>query len=346
MDREGLNIAKDKERNIERIFFREDFRRVYLDDIGSIQYAERVRERYTEGFLKHLNTKAIQDAAFNLVVNYADEPIADVLPAILDELNCNVVSLNAGIDKAGQIVPQAEFQSTLKQMQLIVTALGSQLGAHLDPGGEKVVFVDNRGNVLKGITACAVMAELALRDAPGSTAAVPANLPNTFEKIAHRHDGRIIRTEVDADALMRTIYSKNVIMGGDGKGNFIFPDFQCTIDGMMAIAKMLEFLATQNISISEVVDNLPPFYVAERRVSCVWEAKPRVMRLINEKFHNYKSEMSYGVKLNFGPDKWVLITPDPDQPYFRINTEAMSQVEAEALADEYAQIVEKISPLD
>jgi hypothetical protein len=38
--------------------------------------------------------------------------------------------------------------------------------------------------------------------------------------------------------------------------------------------------------------------------------------------------------------------PDPDQPYFRIITEAESQSTAETLVDEYAQIVEKISPLE
>jgi mannose-1-phosphate guanylyltransferase/phosphomannomutase len=284
---------------------------------------------------------------FNLVVDFADAPIANVLPIILDELNCNVVALNANVDKIESVASHRQFSTTLKQMQLIITALGSQLGAHLDPGGEKIVFVDDQGNKLKGVTACAAMVELALRDAPGSTVAAPADLPNIFEKIASRHGGRIIRTEVEFDNLIKAIYSKKVIMGGNGKGNFIFPDFQCAIDGMMALAKMLEFLATQKISISDIVQNLPPYYIAERRVSCVWEAKPRVMRLINEKFHEYKNQdMVYGVKLNLGSDKWVLITPDPDQPYFRINTEADSQVEAEALADEYAQIVEKISPLE
>jgi mannose-1-phosphate guanylyltransferase/phosphomannomutase len=151
---------------------------------------------------------------------------------------------------------------------------------------------------------------------------------------------------MEADAFVKTIYSKNVIMGGNGRGNFIFPDFHYTVDGLMAMAKMLEFLATQKVSVSEIVLNLPPYYIAERRVSCVWEVKPKVMRLINEHFHNYENETSYGVKVTFGSDKWVLIAPDPDQPYFRITTEAASQVEAEALADEYAQMVEKISPLD
>lgn len=346
MDHEGLNLDKTTERTIERIFFREDYRRVYLEDIGSIVYAERVRERYIEDFLKHLNTRAIQDTGFNLVVNYSDVPISNVLPIILDQLKCNVVALNANIDITNSSPDHSQFQKTLKQMQLITTALGAQAGIHLDPGGEKILVVDDRGTLLKGVTACAVMTELALRDAPGSSIAVPVNLPNIFEKIAKRHGSRIIRTDMESDALIRDTYSKNVIMGCNGQGNFIFPDFQCAFDGMMAVAKLLEYVATQRVSISDVVLNLPPYFVADRRVSCIWEAKPRVMRLINEKFDSYANQTQHGVKVNLSDDKWVLIVPDPDQPYFRVTTEAESQVEAEALADEYAQVIEKISPLE
>jgi mannose-1-phosphate guanylyltransferase/phosphomannomutase len=135
-------------------------------------------------------------------------------------------------------------------------------------------------------------------------------------------------------------------MAGDGEGNFIFPDFHCAVDGLMALAKTLEFLATQKTSLGEVVANLPPYYIAERKVSCVWEAKPRVMRLINEKFEHHKHQAINGIKIALSSDKWVLIISDPDQPYFRIITEAESQSEAVALVDEYAQVVGKISPLE
>ncbi len=344
MDNQGLNLSKNRERDVERVFFREDFRRVYLDDIGSIEYAPRVKEQYIEDFLKHLNSKAIQEARFDLVVDYADAPVANVLPIILDELNCNVVALNANTNRSRGAISQVEFQTDLKQMQIITAALGIQLGVYIDPGGEKIFLVDDQGHLLDGITACAAMVELALRDAPGSIIAIPLDLPSLFGKIAAKHNGRIIYTEIEPGTLIKTACSENVIIAGDGKGKFIFPDFQCAVDGLMALAKMLEFLATQMISLSDIVVNLPPYHIAKRTTPCAWEAKARVMRLIGEKLENYANQANQGIKVAFDTDKWVLITPDPDQPYFRITTEAASQEEAEALADEYVALVEKFAP--
>ncbi len=346
MDGKGLNLNKNKERDVERVFFREDFRRVYLDDIGSIDYAQNVKERYIEDFLKHLNTKAIQDEAFYLVVDFSDAPLASVLPVILDKLNCNVVSLNANVNQTNPPLNQIKFQAALKQMQIITTALGTQLGIRINPGGERIFVVDDRGYLLAGTTACAAMVEMALRDAPGSAIAIPIDLPNLFEAIAKKYDGRIIRTELDPDALIQTTYTQKVIMAGDGKGHFIFPDFHCAFDGMMALAKILEFLATQKVSLGDVVSKLAPYHMAERKVSCIWEAKARVMRLITEKYESYKNHIINGAKINLDSQRWVLIIPDPDQPYFRVIVEGSSQGEAETLADEYAEVIEKIAPLE
>jgi mannose-1-phosphate guanylyltransferase/phosphomannomutase len=345
MDQEGLDLSKNRQRDIERIFFREDFRRVYMNDVGIIDYSERVRERYIEDFMKQINTQAIRDAGFYLVVDIGDTSTANVLSIILEELHCNVVTLNASIDNPKHLLHRSKVHTALRQMQIITAALGTQLGLRIEPGGEKIFVADDRGYLLTGITACAALTEMALRSAPGRTVVIPVNLPNLFEEVARRHQGQIIRAEISPSSL-KASYGNQVVMAGDNNGNFIFPDFQWAVDGMMALAKLLEFLATQKVTLGDVVSNLPPYYIAERRVSCVWEAKARVMRLVNEKFEQYRTETINGIKVNLAPDRWVLIVPDPDQPYFQITTEADSQGAAETLADEYAQIIERIAPLE
>ena len=57
---DGLNLSKARERAIENIFFREDFRRVYLDEIGRIEeVAGEAEKRYTDDFIKAINADAI-----------------------------------------------------------------------------------------------------------------------------------------------------------------------------------------------------------------------------------------------------------------------------------------------
>src|SRR5437016_6093848 len=68
-DQHGLDINKTTERKIENLFFREDFRRVYLDEIGAIDVLENaaVLGRYLEGFFKVVNRDVIRRQKFQLV---------------------------------------------------------------------------------------------------------------------------------------------------------------------------------------------------------------------------------------------------------------------------------------
>jgi mannose-1-phosphate guanylyltransferase/phosphomannomutase len=340
IDSNGLNLSKDAERNIERVFFREDFRRVYLDEIGAIDYAPGVIELYTHDFLKAINVEAIRERQCYLVVDYASAPTSLVLPGILNALQCRIVALNANVDETKMSIREEELEAALKQLSLICQALKASLGVRLDVGGEKVFVVDDRGEILDDRTFCAAMAVLALRANGGGTIAIPVSQPALFEQIAAQYGGSVLRTKVDSHALMEAATQEGVIMAGDGAGNFVFPGFQPAIDGLITVARLMEFLATQNTTLSAVVGELPPFHIAQRRVSCPWESKGLVMRLLNEQYKGYRADTIDGIKVNLTEREWVLVLPDPDQPLFHIIAEAKSARQAESLADKYTRIVE------
>lgn len=341
-DRRGLNLSKAAERNIERIFFREDFRRVYLDEIGAIDYAPQVIERYTQDFMEAVDAEAIRGAGFNIVVDYAYAPTSLVLPSVLDALGCNVVVLGAHVDDFKMSILPEEFEMALGQLATICSALHADLGIRLDVGGEEIFIVDDEGHLLPDETACAAMAALALRQAGGGTIIVPMHQSNVFEHVATQYGGRVKRTKLDPQSLMEMASREGVIMAGDGTGNFIYPQFQPAIDGLMATAKLLEYLAVQQTRLSEVIASLPPFHVAKRKVSCPWEAKGTVMRLLNERYRDHHRELIDGIKVILNDDEWTLILPDPDQPGFHVYAESNSAEQAESLADEYARLVKEL----
>jgi len=342
-DGQGGNLSKAAERNIERVYFREDFRRVYLDEIGTIEYAPMVTDTYIREFMKCVDVEEIRRAGFYLVADYAYAPSAEVLPAILTALNCNVVALNARIDETKMSTSHAAFEKALEQLASICAALNTTLGVRLDVGGEKIFLVDDRGRCVPNTAAAAAMTLLALRAHGGGKVTVPVDQPSIFERIAEQNNGQIIRTKIDAYDFAARTAQEDVILGCDGTGNFIFPSFQNVIDGLMAVAKLLEFLAKQRTSLSEVVNALPPYNVVQQRVSCPWEAKGTVMRLLYEQYQDYGSETIDGVKIWLGED-WVLIRPDPDQPLFHVTAESRSEAEARALADKYVRVVESLRP--
>jgi mannose-1-phosphate guanylyltransferase/phosphomannomutase len=339
-DGQGRSLSKSVERGIERVFFREDFRRVYLDDIGTIEYAPQVIDTYTKGFLEAVNADAIREAEFKAVVDYAYAPASEVLSPILSKLGVEVVPLAAHVDGEKMSVSPEDFGRALRELALITGALDTYLGVRFDVGGEKVFLVDNQGKHVPEVTAGAAMATLALRANPGGKIVVPVHMPSVFELIAAENGGEVLRCKVDPHDLMDTSSREGVVMAADGMGNFVFPKFQPTIDGLMAAVKLLEFLATQQTTLAKVVADLPDFYSSHREVSCPWEAKGTVMRLLNQQYKDRRADLIDGIKILLGEGEWVLILPDPDFPKFHIYAEARTDSEAQGLAERYVRIVE------
>lgn len=338
---DGQNLAKAKERQIESVFFREDFRRVFMDEIGRIDTnADIAGTRYSDAFIENVKADAIRGADFNIVVDYANAPAALVLPGLLDRLRIGVVALNERIDENRILLPQDDFQRALERLEAITSAVSADLGVRVDVGGERIWLVDQHGQKLPGPTAGAAFMELFLAVEGGGAVAVPVNQPNLFEEIARRHGARVVRVKSDPQALMDAATEPDVKLALSGAGDFILPKFHPAVDGMIAIAKLLELLARCKTTLAEVTEGLPPYYVAQRRVYCAWDHKGTLLRMLNEEYKDCIIDNTDGVKLNVNGSDWVLISPNPDEPVFHVYAEGISNEAANTIADRYARIIE------
>jgi mannose-1-phosphate guanylyltransferase/phosphomannomutase len=131
---------------------------------------------------------------------------------------------------------------------------------------------------------------------------------------------------------------------GDGEGSYILPDFHPGFDGMMAVVRLLEYLGQLDMRLSDIVADLPPYYLASEEVPCPWERKGRVMRVLHERASRLGSngQQIDGVRFDLGSE-WALILPDPFRPVFHIHAESSSQDHAGALAEKYAEMVRSVA---
>jgi mannose-1-phosphate guanylyltransferase/phosphomannomutase len=340
-DKNGLDIDTTTERKIEGVFFREDYRRVYLDEIGRIADVENIEETYTTAFFNALRQDALAGIArdFNLVIDYANANVSSILPNILRRLEVDVVELNANLDDHRLFQTLQEFEEGMERLARITPVLGAHMGVRIDGAGEKLFLVDDAGRRLHGTQALAAITALAMAVNGGGTVAVPVTAPRAFEQIAERYGGNIVRTRATLAALMHTAANnRDMLLLGDGAGNYIFPSFYPVVDGIFAIVKIMELLTLRGASISQVIHELPRYYMHQTRVPCRWEHKGKVMRILNQQYQERRLEQVDGVKIDLG-NEWVLILPDPDGPFFHIIAEGSTEEQARVLTEKYAGLV-------
>ncbi len=343
-DSRGLDIDKTGERKIENTFFREDYRRAYLDEVGMISERPQLSERYSQDFLAALDVAAVREDAdrLNIVLDYAHSTGSVILPPLLNELGLDVVALNGSIDETKLSRTTEEFDAAMHQLAVIAGGLHSTLGVRLDVGGEKVFLVTGRGEVVPGWRALGALAELILRRNPGGALAVPVTAPNLFDKLAEKHGGSVLRTRNTWQALMSAAANRDdLLLAGDGEGGVIFPRFQPVMDGLFTVAKVMELLASYDVKFEDVVAEVPQYHMSRTRVPCPWEIKGQVMRLLNQQYRSAGVHQIDGVRIAMG-EEWVLVLPDPDRPLFHIITEARSPEGSRALMDKYASLVDSL----
>ena len=339
---DGQDLGTSVERNVERVFFREDFRRVYLDEIGNIDYPANISEIYREAFLRQVDTDAIRAANPHIAVDFANSPTAEILSPLLNDLNCRVVALNEALDPSKMSISPQEFQESLQQLGKICGVLETAMGVRLDVGGERVFFVDCGGELVPGTRLAAAVAMMSMKAHGGGTVAVPVSMPDVFEQIAEQLGGKIVRTKVNPQALMQAANQSDVIMAADSNGAFIWPAFQPVVDGMMTLAKILEFTTAQGLFLAQMLDAVPTYHLRQGQVPCPWATKGTVMRLLNQQYRDSLAGQIDGVKIRLGDDEWVLLLPDPDRPLFHIHAQAGSDEKARDLVDRYQRIVESL----
>ncbi len=345
-DKQGINVSKGKEKKIEGAYFKEDFRRAPMDEIGSITYPTQIPELYATDFEKHLNTDAIRKGSFKVVIDYVYAVSGAVLPQFLNKFGCDVVVLNASLRQTN---PSPEERAELlAQLGPVVEALKAHIGVQVASNGEQLILVDETGGAIEGEQLTALMVEIILTAHPRGTVVVPVNVSSAVDLIARRHDARVIRTKVNPTALMEACrMNPDVVLGGSAESGFIFPQLHPGFDAMFSIAKLIEMLRLQSQPLGQLKADLPRVFHRTQDVRCPWIRKGALMRYLIEAHSPESLELIDGVKVvNPQNDNWVLILPDASEPLVHLYANGSDREWVDVMLADYRQRVQDFIELD
>ncbi|MGB3516962.1 MAG: mannose-1-phosphate guanyltransferase [Elainellaceae cyanobacterium] len=314
-DEHGINLSKAHEKKIEGAYFKEDFRRAQVAEIGQVVYPTQVVDLYSIVFERHLDINTIRTSNSKVVIDYAYAVSGAILPQLLAKFGCDAVVLNASLS---QLAPStADREVLLDQLGHVVEALKANLGVQVSANGEQLILVDESGSAIRGEQLTALIIHMLLTDNPRSTVVVPVNASSAVEQIARRHDSTVVRTKANPTALMEACHSnRNVVVGGSGEMGFIFPQLHPGFDAMFCIAKLMEMLTLQDRSLGQIRADLPRVCHRSITVRCPWTVKGALMRRLVESHPAETLDLTDGVKIlnSQQPDSWILILPDAGEP--------------------------------
>jgi len=342
-DGTGKNLDSGADRRIEAIFFREDFRRVPLDAVGTLEFLGRTMEYYTEDFLSFVDGEAIRRRGPTLVIDYTYGPLCLLMPAVLGRLGCEATALNAYVDPTRAQETWSSHQRRASEMGEVVRALHADVGLLMGSHGERFAALDEKGEALVGDDLLLAFIELVLQDGGnGTRIAVPFGATSGVEDVCERHGAVCVRTKSDTRSLMETAGSDpELAFAGDTEGGFIFPRFLPAFDAMLALGKLLELLALTGDKLSELRARLPRYYRAAAQVDCPWEHKGTLMRRLHEETQGLPVEHLDGIKVQL-EGGWVLVLPDVSAPLFHVRAESPEPLKADKLAQRYVERIQQL----
>jgi mannose-1-phosphate guanylyltransferase / phosphomannomutase len=332
-DQHGLDQEEATQRKIERLFHREEFRRVLASDIGDIDFPAREVEHYTADLVNAVDLSAVEAAGFKVVLDVSYGSASFVMPNVLSKLEADVLMVNPYAHTPGMM--SVDRSASARRVAELVRASGAHLGAVVDADGERLTIVDDEGTVLSEHQALLGLLRLVVETHEHPVVALPVVVSSAAEDICRDGHGTIVPTKLSAAHLMEAAASGTVAFAGDESGGYIFPDFLPAFDAVATLVSLVSMLAGTGQSLSKLVRSLPPVHIAHTTVVTPWEQKGHLMRQLVEQLGDRPLVLVDGVKV-LEDDGWGLIVPDPDEPITHVWAEGASEARASARAQQHA----------
>ena len=313
-DKEGFDLSVSMEQNIERIFFREEFYRGNIEEIGTIDVPTRIVESYRNYYLDSLDLKNIKSSNLKFVVDYSFGSTVMFLPNIIGDFDLEIFSLNAYMDGRKSVRSFQEFQDALNKIAMMVKSINSDFGVLIDANGEKVFVIDNSGEIYSNTRLVSIFIKLLLLEKQNLSVTIPVNASYELINFLNENDVKFNLTSTISRNIIRD--SANSDFGVDLVGGFIFENFLPFFDGIFTIGKFIELLAKSNKTLVELKKFTPKRDPSHIEINCPFEIKGKIMRKLSE-VKSFDPEAIEGIKLT-DSDGFVFVLPDSDRPVIHI----------------------------
>ncbi len=330
---DGYKLSDEIEKTIERLVD-EDMSKMLAEngELGRAKRIDGVYDRYIE-FAKRTMPKDMSLSGLRIAIDCANGAAYKVAPAVLWELGADVVTLHN--EPNGTNINEDCGSTHPLSLQKKVREVRADIGIALDGDADRVLIVDEQGNVIDGdqlMAAIAVEWQDAGRLAgKGVVATVMSNLG--FERFLNGKGLDLIRTKVGDRYVVEYMREHGYNVGGEQSGHIVLSDYATTGDGLVSALQVLACVKRLDKPVSMACNNFQPV--------------PQFLK--NVRFKGGKPLEDSGVKSaieegenRLGKNGRLLIRPSGTEPLIRVMAEGDDSVLVETVVDDIVAVIESL----
>jgi phosphomannomutase len=337
LDANGEFLSAEAGAQILALAEQEDFNFASVDDLGSVTADDTSLYMHIQAVLNHplVSLESIRSSGFKVVVDGVNSIGGIAIPALLKELNIEVIELFC--EPNGQFPHNPEpLKEHLGDLSALVIESGADLGLVVDPDVDRLAFMDENGAMFGEEYTLVACADYVLSKTPGNTV---SNMSSTraLRDVTEKHGGTYYSSAVGEVNVVTKMKAVNAVIGGEGNGGIIDPQLHYGRDSLIGTALFLSLLSVRKLSVSELKKTYPEYFMSKGKI----ELEPTMdvdalLLAIEKKYANNKPNTVDGVKIDFEAS-WVHLRKSNTEPIIRVYTEAPSQEAADLLMNRFKE---------
>lgn len=307
-----------------------------VDELGKITEHDFTDEHIDSVLsLDAVDAEAIRKAGFKVVLDAINSVGSIIMPRLLDRLGVECITLNG--EPNGDFAHNPEpLPKNLVDLSGTVVKEKADLGISVDPDVDRLAFICEDGEpFVEEYTLVAVADYLLDFYGAGNTV---SNLSSSraLRDVTEAHGGQYFAAAVGEVNVTTKMHEVDALIGGEGNGGVIYPASHCGRDAMVGVVLFLSQLAHKKMSASAYKTTLPQYFIAKNRIDLSDQKQiSSILEAMKEHFKNEKVNTIDGVKIDFEESRrWVHLRKSNTEPIIRIYSEAPTEAEAQALAEE------------
>jgi phosphomannomutase len=264
LNSDGEFISAEVGAKVLELAAKEDFNFIPVDKLGTITIDDSYLQKHIDAVLAYplVHADAIAAKKLKIVVDAVNSTGATFVPALLKALGVKeVIVLNGEVN--GKFAHNPEpLPENLVQLSSEVVKQKADLGIAVDPDVDRLCFVNEDGSMFGEEYTLVAVADYVLRNKKGNTV---SNMSSTkaLKEITLKNGGEYFPSAVGEVNVVKKMKEADAVIGGEGNGGIIVPDFHYGRDALIGIGLFLSHLANHKNGMRSLRAQYPDYFVAK-----------------------------------------------------------------------------------